>query len=221
MSEEVTTTQTGSDVESQAGDAVETQAGEQSQAEEVTEETTETKVETGEESSDKPLMASEDDSEEADGAEDADPQEYGEFELPEGMELDAAALEKATPVFQELGLKQEQAQKLVSLYAEMRSNIETEAAQNLNTQRQQWREEFKKDPESPKILADAKKALKAFGDDEMISLMNDSWMGDYPGLIRFLGRVGKAAGDDSFVEGRPANSGPKRAEDVLFGDMFK
>lgn len=40
------------------------------------------------------------------------------FEMPEGMTLDQGLLDKATPTFKELGLTNEQASKLVGIYAE-------------------------------------------------------------------------------------------------------
>lgn len=40
------------------------------------------------------------------------------FQMPEGMELDQGLLDKATPTFRELGLTNEQASKLVGIYAE-------------------------------------------------------------------------------------------------------
>ncbi len=46
----------------------------------------------------------------------AGPPETYEFTAPEGRELDPALLAEATPIFKELGLSQEGAQKLVDLY---------------------------------------------------------------------------------------------------------
>jgi len=45
------------------------------------------------------------------------PEEYTAFTVPEGQTLDQAALDMALPMFKELGLTQEQAQKLVDLQA--------------------------------------------------------------------------------------------------------
>lgn len=45
------------------------------------------------------------------------PETY-EFTMPEGVELDTAAVEKFTPLFKEAGLTQEAASKLVAAYAE-------------------------------------------------------------------------------------------------------
>lgn len=46
------------------------------------------------------------------------PEKYNDFTLPDGYEFDQAELGKATTVFKELGLSQDAAQRLVSLYAE-------------------------------------------------------------------------------------------------------
>ena len=46
----------------------------------------------------------------------AAPESYTDFSVPEGHTLDAAAIESATPLFRELGLSQDQAQKLVDFY---------------------------------------------------------------------------------------------------------
>ena len=43
------------------------------------------------------------------------PEAYAEFTLPEGVKIDAAKLEQALPIFKELNLTQEQAQKLIDL----------------------------------------------------------------------------------------------------------
>lgn len=45
------------------------------------------------------------------------PEKYETFAAPEGYEIDPALVEKATPLFKELGLTQEQAQKLVDFQA--------------------------------------------------------------------------------------------------------
>lgn len=51
------------------------------------------------------------------GAESEVPEQY-EFTVPEGMALDEKLVEKATPVLKELGLTNDQANKLVGVYAE-------------------------------------------------------------------------------------------------------
>ncbi len=45
------------------------------------------------------------------------PDTYADFVMPEGVELDSALLTEAAPLFKELGLTQDQAQKLVDFQA--------------------------------------------------------------------------------------------------------
>src|SRR5262245_55633150 len=45
------------------------------------------------------------------------PEKYADFKIPDGMAVDAKALEAFTPALRELNLTQDQAQKLVDVYA--------------------------------------------------------------------------------------------------------
>lgn len=47
----------------------------------------------------------------------AAPEKYGDFKLPDGYEFDKTSLEQATAIFKDLGLSQDNAQKLVDFYA--------------------------------------------------------------------------------------------------------
>jgi hypothetical protein len=44
------------------------------------------------------------------------PEKYDEFKVPDGMELDKEMMNEATPLFKEIGLTQEKAQKIADLY---------------------------------------------------------------------------------------------------------
>lgn len=210
-----TNVQTDGNAGTQEGETTESLVEEQSLIESDTEESTE-----GGPGDGKSLLDDEEGGEDSEGEDSGESQEEPQFELPEGMEMDMAALEQAKPLFKELNLDQAGQQKLVTLYAGLRSKMETEAAQALNKQRQEWREEFKKDPDHQKTLASAKKALTKFGDDEFSAMLKGSWMGDHPGLLNFLARVGQAVSDDTFVKGKSTRQSPRTAEEVLFGDMF-
>lgn len=214
MSDE-TNVQTDGNAGTQEGETTESLVEEQSLIESDTEESTE-----GGPGDGKALLDDEEGREDSEGEDSGESQEEPQFELPEGMEMDMAALEQAKPLFKELNLDQAGQQKLVTLYAGLRSKMETEAAQALNKQRQEWRAEFTKDPDHQKTLASAKKALTMFGDDEFGAMLKGSWMGDHPGLLNFLARVGQAVSDDAFVKGKSTRQSPRTAEEVLFGDMF-
>ena len=50
-------------------------------------------------------------------AKDKAPEQYAEFKIPAGMEMDKETLTEAAPLFKELGLSQDKAQKIVDLYS--------------------------------------------------------------------------------------------------------
>jgi hypothetical protein len=145
------------------------------------------------------------------------PEKY-EFKAPEGVKLDAALLEKATPIFKEMGLSQEAAQKLVDFQAAQ----QVEAAKAFNEQLGKWQAEVKAIPESDKVLGDAKLALTKLADPATQALFGSSWMGSHPGIIKLLASAGKLLREDPLHEGRAAAGGaPTDAASVLFGDLFK
>ncbi len=144
------------------------------------------------------------------------PEKY-ELTLPEGITLDAAGLELATPVFQELGLSNEQASKLAPVAAQWAQSIRDQGQSamlaEVATQRAAWANEAKGDPEigganwdaSAGIAAKALDSLGFVKGSPFRSLLNDSGLGNHPEMIRAFVRVGKAIGEDGdFVRGDAA-----------------
>ena len=149
------------------------------------------------------------------------PDEYGEFTIPEGVELDSTLLDTVSPIFKELNLTQDQAQKLVNVYGEQVKAIEQKYETAIQDQRKEWREEFKKDPKSGEILSFAKKAVDFLAKDseetKALFTGEHSFLSDHPVFIRALAKVGKYLSEDQFVDGRDA--GPPKRKDpakVLF-----
>ncbi|MGE4194714.1 MAG: hypothetical protein AB7E51_15110 [Pseudodesulfovibrio sp.] len=156
--------------------------------------------------------------EDEDGGEEEQAEEEP-YEVPEGMQLDKEALDMAMPLFEELGLNRESQQELVTLYSKLVQKAEDRQVTELNEKRAEWRKEIQKDPKHAENLAHAKRALNAFADEGFAAMVKGSWMGDNPDVIGFLSKIGQSLGNDSFVKGG-GGGGPKRAEDVLFDDMF-
>lgn len=131
--------------------------------------------------------------------------EYKDFTLPEGVTLDSALLEQATPIFKELGLSKEQAQKLVNLKAQESQ----QQADAFNQQLETWRTSAKADKEYGGDLFEAnialaRSAMNRVGTPELKQLLNDSGVGDHPEVIRLMVRVGKMTAEDNPTKGRPA-----------------
>ncbi|HEJ7836575.1 TPA: peptidase [Serratia marcescens] len=145
----------------------------------------------------------------------AAPEKY-EFSAPEGQELDANALAVFEPIAKELGLSQEQAQKLVDIYPQ----IQQQQAEAWSKQVADWGEQVKADKEigGDKFNASvgaAQRALDQFGNPELREYLNASGLGNHPALVRFCAKVGKAMAEDTFVV--PNQGGQRSAADILYG----
>lgn len=145
---------------------------------------------------------------------DGPPEEYADFEVGENTILDDEALAEFKGMAKELGLKQEQAQQMVSM-AEKLSQKWAEGLQNhIVETRTAWRDTVKTDKELggdalPENLATAKSAIEAFGTPELKKMLDDTGVGDNPEFIRFALRVGKANREHDFVKsGKPAGEVP-------------
>lgn len=135
------------------------------------------------------------------------PEAYEAFTIPEGLVMNEALLEKAGPVFKELGLTQEQAQRLVDLQAEG----EVARMEAWSAQQTEWREAAVTDPEvggknQEEHAANVKMAIKFFkaiGTPELAALLNESGLGNHVELIRVGMRGQKAIGDDTITGTKP------------------
>ena len=151
------------------------------------------------------------------------PETYEFKNLPEGMEVDEGLAEGITPVFRELGLNQEQADKLVGAYAaEMQRQAEAsvDAVRELVTG---WVNTAKADKEIGHAnwqgsIDAANAVIREFGTPELVSdVMVGQGMGNHPEMIRMLARIGKAIGDDSLVTGKATDTGEASPEAVWYG----
>lgn len=135
------------------------------------------------------------------------PEKY-EFKAPEGVEqLDAQALAVFEPIAKELGLSQEQAQKLVDIYPQ----IQQQQAEAWSNQVADWGEQAKADKEigGDKLTASvgqAQKALDQFGTPALREYLHNSGLGNHPELVRIFAKVGKAMAEDDFVMGGQGQS---------------
>lgn len=127
--------------------------------------------------------------------------DYSGVKAPEGSELDVTVLEKATPIFKELGLNKDQAQKLVDFYAgEVSAIVEQQRGMMSQTQ-EKWLESTRADKEIGGGALDqsvqlGKLALQKFGTPELTTLLNEFGLGNNPEVIRFMSRVGRLTKED-------------------------
>lgn len=155
------------------------------------------------------------------------PDAYTDFKAPEGFELDKAALSKAAPVFKELGLTQDQAQKLVDLYARQNK----ESIDSLYNQMRETRAEWRKLSEtylgtnSKAIKADIGTALNiAFSDDSgtpdsaklkgFREYMDMTGAGDNPFFVEAFHKMAKFVNEGKSIHGIGPSSFGQKAPDA-------
>lgn len=137
------------------------------------------------------------------------PEQYGDFTMPDGVEVDKAKLEAISPVFKELNLSQEGAQKLVDFYAKTVAETQNANAEAWKATRETWKVAAKADKEIGGEQYDAqvglaKKGLAHFGTPELADYLDTYGGGDNPEVIRFLARVGSIVTEDTVKFGKVA-----------------
>lgn len=140
------------------------------------------------------------------------PENYTEFTFPEGVQPDTALVEAFTPVAKELGLSQENAQKLVDMYAQRQIADAQAFMQSFQDTREGWRNEMKQWPNSAEVRADALRVLKSnLATPEFRQLVTgnkDSWLGDHPAVVRFLANIAPLIKEDSMLDGKTSPHPP-------------
>lgn len=165
---------------------------------------------------------------EAEGAKVEGAPEAYELTMPEGLTLDATALDAATPVFREMGLTNEQAQQLMPVAA----NFAQKIADGLNQKiigdvaadRKAWLDTAKADTELGGANWDQTISVAAKGLDQLgftkgtpfRNLLDESGLGNHPDMIRAWSRVGKAIGEDSDFVRSGQNASVKKTDQELF-----
>ncbi|MBA6090034.1 hypothetical protein H4C81_14190 [Pseudomonas monteilii] len=132
------------------------------------------------------------------------PEAYAFANLPEGYSISEEQLAAFSPVLKELGLTQEQADKLVAFDAQ-RSLAAQEASQQQamefrNRQVGEWETALRGDAEFGGAnfdanVAVAKQFLTDFGSPELSAFLAESGLGSHPEVVRMFHKAGKELGE--------------------------
>lgn len=159
------------------------------------------------------------------------PEKY-ELTAPEGMTFDDEAFAAADPVFRELGLSNDAAQKLMPVAGEFAQRVSTAAVARAQAeqetqfaaQKASWAEEAKADPEIGGVKWDETVTLSARALDMLgypvgspfRQLLTESGLGNHPEMIRAMRRIGERVSDDTFERGGTAER-PISREEKYYG----
>lgn len=155
------------------------------------------------------------------GDQDTSIETYADFILPENVTMDTELLDKAVPLFKELKLNQEQAQKLVDFQSEFVQASQQGQAEAFNQLKLDWQEQTKSDSEIggdnfEESVSDARAALEKFGTPELTKLLNDFGIGNHPEMIRAWKRVGALLKEDIPGSTGAATSEKKDRVSILY-----
>ncbi len=166
----------------------------------------------------------------ADKASEGAPEAYTDFTLPEGMTNDG----ETTGVFKEMAkdfnLSQEKAQKLVDFYVEGITAVVKDQAQRTDSQSKEetaaWRKETKEDPDIGGANYEASvvtgmRAVKAYGGEAFVNMLNSSKIGNHPEMVRFLKKVGDDVSEDQIVHGHHDQVAKLTAGEIMYPTMTK
>ena len=152
------------------------------------------------------------------------PETYEDFTVPEDVVLDDLTTGELKTLAKDLGLTQEQAQKVADLGATLSQRWAAGFQEQLASASEEWATVTKADKEigGEKLsgtLSGAKAALDKFGTPELRELLQTSRLGNHPEVVRLLARVGQAISDDtSVVTGSPASSEGKSIAERLYSN---
>lgn len=149
------------------------------------------------------------------------PEKY-EFTAPEGWEgeLDQAALAELEPVARELGLTNEQANKLVAVQAKHLQSQQAQQQEMLVSQMETWIGDLKNDPDFGGAKYEdnvkmAQKAFTAFADEDLTQLLNSTGLCNHPAMVKAFHKIGQKISEDTMESGS-GGSGQRSAADILY-----
>lgn len=148
------------------------------------------------------------------------PEKY-EFQMPEGVELDGDAAAEFSALAKELKLPAAEAQRVADIAIKMAQR----QAENTAKTVKEWADLSRADKEFggdnlDANLAIAKKAIAAFGSEQLGVLLTTTGLGNHPEFIRFAFKAGKAMSDDTFVKGgQPGATNNVPMEKRLYPNM--
>jgi hypothetical protein len=139
---------------------------------------------------------------------------------PEGLDIDPAMLAEAAPIFREVGLDNDGANKLMPLAGKLVERFAASQNDEFRVTKTGWAAQAKADPsigganwpETERLVAKALNAVGAGKGSELRDLLDQSGLGNHPAMIRAFRHFGTLVG---------ARKGPApklTTEQVLYGN---
>ena len=157
---------------------------------------------------------------------DIPPVEYDKFTIPEGLGIELAYDEKAFGEFaaiaSEMKLSQEQAQKIVDMYARRQAAYAQDEQDRFDHMLMDWKKKIEQHREFgganlQKSIVSVSRFMKMFGSPELVKVLNDTGLGNNPDVFAAFVKAGNAISEDS----RPNTANSLNVRDVSDGGRAK
>lgn len=142
------------------------------------------------------------------------PEEYGDFNAPEGIELAGPVMDEFKGVAKELNLTQEQAQSLID---RVTPAMQARAVENIRRVSREWAERSENDAEIGganfqatranvwRVISNFGRAADGTIDPDVTEFIN-SPMGNHPGALKLIARAGAKFGEAKIPTGNAAQT---------------
>lgn len=144
--------------------------------------------------------------------------------MPEGLNVDAKALEGFKALAKESGLDAPKAQKMFDAYVAQHQAGVAAAEAAWAKQQADWKAQLEGDADfGGKALAVnvdyARKAIGRFGGEALAKELDGLGLGNHPVLVKAFAAIGKAMADDS-VAGSTPGAKPVNSEEALLRALY-
>lgn len=147
-----------------------------------------------------------------------------DLKLSEDSVIDDKKLDEILAYSKERGLSKEEAQKLLDMVDSPAREYAKKVQEDFEAKKATWREEIKSDKEIGgdnfgKSVELAKRVIERFADESFKEQLDETGLGDHPGLVRIFSRIGSKMGEDTLVRStKEVSPSPKTFEDVFYGE---
>ena len=148
-----------------------------------------------------------------------DPAAYPNLQLPEDVSFPEAALKDFKTLSQEMGLSEEQVQKLLDLEARFVRSGAQHGAEEKRQLLERWAEQTQAlyGAQCGEVISLAVRAADAFGGPELRGLLEATGLGNHPVIVRTFYEIGKSISEDVLPGGKPAAPQDKTFAEALYG----
>ena len=149
--------------------------------------------------------------------------EYGDFKIAEQLQVDEETMALAKDIFKEMGLTQEQAQKLIDLQNNLALKQDATLTKTVEAETQKlidkWEAAVRADEELGgadlgEKMKIARSAATKLGCEDALMVISEARLSSNPAILRLLYRAGMALSEGAYVQGSVA--GEKDLVSILY-----